>query len=78
MPSFRVVVEMKTSYRRNPNHVWTVNDLHDIDAMANAFPFCDFVLTDRAARNALVGAKLDREMATSIPRTPGDLADALA
>lgn len=48
MPSFDVSVTMKTEYHRDPNHRWTTNDIHDIDALASAMPYCDIVVTDRA------------------------------
>ena len=66
---------MKTAYHRNGQHNWTVNDIHDIDAWAVAVPYCDAVLTDKAARNAVVSTKVDRQAATFMPRTAGDLVE---
>jgi hypothetical protein len=48
MPSFDVAVTLKTSYHRDPNHRWTTNDVHDIDAMGSTLPYCDIVVTDKA------------------------------
>jgi hypothetical protein len=48
MPSFDVAVSLKTSYHRDPNHRWTPNDVHDIDALASTVPYCDVVVTDNA------------------------------
>jgi hypothetical protein len=48
MPSFDVAVTLKTSYHRDPDHRWTTNDIHDIDAMGSVLPYCDVVLTDKA------------------------------
>lgn len=53
MPSQRVVIELKTSYHRNPNHKWTTNDLYDLGAMSLALPYCDVVLTDAEAPQVL-------------------------
>lgn len=49
LPSFDVSVTLKTSYHRDPAHRWTTNDIHDIDALASAMPYCDVVVTDKAA-----------------------------
>lgn len=48
MPSFDVAVSIKTAYHRDPNHNWTSNDIHDIDALGSAVPYCDIVVTDKA------------------------------
>jgi hypothetical protein len=73
MPSTRVAVSLKTHYHRNRQHKWTSNDIHDIDALAVAMPYCDAVFADAAAWNAL---KNSRELAvfnTELPRRPGQL-----
>jgi hypothetical protein len=75
MPSNSVVISMKTAYHRNSQHNWTANDIHDSDALAVAVPYCDAVLTDKAARNAVVSMKVDRRVGTFMPRTAGDLAE---
>ncbi|MCA0146666.1 hypothetical protein [Blastococcus sp. LR1] len=75
MPSNSVVISIKTAYHRNDQHNWTANDIHDIDALAVAVPYCDAVLTDKAARNAVVSTKVDRQAATFMPRTAGELAE---
>lgn len=77
MPSFEVSVELKTAYHRDPMKRWSTNDIHDIDAMALAVPYCDVVFTDAAARDALITAGLDARMRTNIPRQPDELADLL-
>lgn len=74
MPSQRVVIELKTSYHKNPKHIWTTNDLHDIDAMSLALPYCDVVLTDAAVRSHALRARLDRLFNVTIPRTPDEAA----
>lgn len=53
MPSFDVAVTLKAAYHRNPEHRWTTNDIHDIDALASTVPYCDVVATDKAAANTL-------------------------
>lgn len=77
MPSQRVIVELKTSYHRNPDHRWTTNDLHDLDAMSLALPYCDVVLADAAVRSHVLRSGLNRLLNVAIPRTPQEAADLL-
>jgi hypothetical protein len=73
MPTTRVAVSLKENYHRNREHNWTSNDMHDIDALAVAMPYCDAVFTDAAAWNAL---KTSRELSvfdTFLPRRPSQL-----
>jgi hypothetical protein len=73
IPSIRVAVSLKTHYHRDGRHQWTSNDIHDIDALAVAVPYCDAVFADKAAWNAL---KTSRELdvfETELPRRPQDL-----
>lgn len=48
MPSFDLSVTLKTSYHQDPEHRWTANDIHDIDAVSSTIPYCDVVVTDKA------------------------------
>jgi len=75
MPSSRVAISLKTRYHRNGQHQWTSNDIHDIDALAVAVPYCDAVFTDKAARNALAASAEIRPLGTFLPRRPRELAD---
>jgi hypothetical protein len=47
MPSVDVSITLKASYHQDPRHVWTQNDVFDIDAMASTLPYCDIVATDK-------------------------------
>jgi predicted RNase H-like nuclease (RuvC/YqgF family) len=47
MPSTRVAISIKTRYHANRNHRWTMNDIHDIDALSVAVTYCDAVLRTR-------------------------------
>jgi hypothetical protein len=49
MPSFDVAVTIKAAYHQNPSHRWTTNDIHDIDLLGSTIPYCDVVVTDKAA-----------------------------
>jgi hypothetical protein len=75
MHSSRVAISLKTRYHRDGRHQWTQNDIHDIDALAIAVPYCDTVFTDKAARNALAASRELRSFGTFLPRRPGELAD---
>ncbi len=77
MPSQRVSIELKTSYHRNAHHRWTTNDLHDIDAMSVALPYCDVVLTDAAVRSHAIRSGLARLLEVTVPRTPDEAANLL-
>jgi hypothetical protein len=77
MPSTAVSIELKTRYHQDGQKKWTVNDIHDIDALSVAVPYCDVVFTDAAARNALVAAHVDRRMNTVLPRTSTDMVEIL-
>ncbi|QNE19702.1 hypothetical protein F1D05_19465 [Kribbella qitaiheensis] len=75
MPSTRVAVSIKTRYHANPLHPWKVNDVHDIDALSVAVAYCDAVITDKAARNAVqVSAELTA-LDCFMPRTIDALVD---
>jgi hypothetical protein len=78
MPSCRVAISLKTAYHRDAHHRWTANDIHDIDALAVALPYCDAVFTDKAARNAVAAAKELRPFDTFLPRRPPELVDWLS
>ena len=49
VPSMRLAVDMKTALFRNGERVWKPNDLHDIDALSQAIPYCHAVVTDKDA-----------------------------
>ncbi|AQA04892.1 hypothetical protein BVC93_23540 [Mycobacterium sp. MS1601] len=75
MPSTRVSVSLKTIYHKNSQHNWKTNDIHDIDALSVAAPYCDAVFTDKAARDKVNTCPELTIFHTEIPRTPDDLAD---
>lgn len=75
MPSTRVAVSVKERYHRDNRHNWASNDIHDIDAVAIAIPYCDAVFVDKAARNAVDQAKELRVFGTFLPRGPEELTE---
>lgn len=76
MPSTRVAITIKTHYHRNAQHEWSPNDVHDIDAISVAVPYCDAVYTDKAMRNALVSNEdVQGVFGTFMPRHAHELID---
>lgn len=67
MPSTEVAITLKTSYHRNPQHRWTVTDIHDIDALSVAVPYCEIAFADAAARSVLVNDRLGQRLETLLP-----------
>lgn len=69
MPNFDVAVSIKTAYHRNPEHSWTANDIHDIDALGSAVPYCDIVVTDKAIASTVnQSGAADRLGCTVVPK----------
>lgn len=66
MPSFLVAVTLKAAYHRNPQHKWTGNDIHDIDALGSTVPYCDVVVTDKAAATHVRSAGLPERFDTHV------------
>jgi hypothetical protein len=75
MPSTRVAASLKTIYHKNNKHLWTSNDIPDIDALAIAVPYCDCVFTDKAVRDKVISCRELDIFQTEMPCKPKDLAD---
>jgi hypothetical protein len=75
MPSTEVAVELKTIMHRDAARAarWLPNDVLDIDQLAMAVPYCDVIVTEKAARDALVKARLDERCETVLLRRLQDL-----
>jgi hypothetical protein len=73
MPSYDVAVTMKVEYHRDPSHVWRVNDIHDIDALGSTLPYCDIVVTDKAAASHARRTGLADRLGTTILSRLDDL-----
>jgi hypothetical protein len=78
LPSRRISVAIKGRYLQDLNHNWTVNDLRDIAALSIAVPYCDVVVTDRQACDAVTRAGLDMTFGTTVLRSLDALATHLA
>jgi hypothetical protein len=77
LPSFDVAVTMKTEYHRDPSHRWTPNDFHDIDALASTIPYCDVVVTDKAAASHVVRTGLAERLGTVVLSRTTDITNHL-
>lgn len=66
MPSFDVAVTLKTAYHRDSNHHWTPNDILDIDALGSTLPYCDIVVTDKAAASTARRTGLSERLETVV------------
>ena len=73
MPSTEVSIELKTTWHRNGERKWVVNDIYDIDALAVATPYCDVVVTEKACTHILAVAGLSERMGTVLLHRLGDL-----
>ncbi|MEM1332746.1 MAG: hypothetical protein AAGG08_04730 [Actinomycetota bacterium] len=73
MPSFLVAVTLKAAYHRNPEHKWKRNDIHDIDALGSTVPYCDVVVTDKAAATHVRSAGLPERFNTHVLHRLDDL-----
>ena len=73
MPSTEVAIELKTAWHRDRNKSWEENDIHDIDALALAVPYCDVVVTEKACHHVLTNAGLGERMHTALLRRLEDL-----
>lgn len=73
MPSFDVGVTLKTEYHRDASHVWRPNDITDIDALGSTMPYCDIVVTDKAAASVANRAGLAERLGTRVLSRLGDL-----
>lgn len=77
MPSADVWITLLTARHRNPQTPWTVNDIHDADALSVAVPYCDFVATERHATHLLHVAELPSRVETTVVATLDELVAAL-
>ena len=77
MPSFDVVVTLKTAMHRNAHHRWTNNHVHDIHALASTLPYCAVVLTDREMAALIRHSKLDQRLGTTVLHSLKDLTELL-
>jgi hypothetical protein len=78
VPSLRIAVDLKTELFRDAAKTWTMNAVHDIDALSMAVPYCHVVVCDAEMAHFLARAKTGQRHGTAVvPKLP-DLPIALA
>ncbi len=77
VPSLRIATEMKTNLFRDPSRTWKINDLHDIDALSLAIPYCHVVISDKAAVDSVRKSKIDHLCGTKVIAVMAELIDIL-
>ena len=77
IPSLRIAVDLKVELFRNVTKPWTMNAIHDIDALSMAVPYCHVVVPDREMTNLLSRSGTGPRHGTNIITTLSDLPDAL-
>ncbi len=64
MPSIAVQAAVRRQTLKNGSRPWAVNDQRDLDHLSIAVPYCDVVVTDKHAVDAMKRAKLDVRLDT--------------
>lgn len=77
IPSLRIAVDLKTELFRNPSKPWTMNPIHDIDALSMAVPYCHIVVPDREMADLMSRSGTGQRYGTKIITDLSALPDAL-
>ncbi|HUY48521.1 MAG TPA: hypothetical protein VMV92_22845 [Streptosporangiaceae bacterium] len=79
VPSLRIAVDLKVELFRNASKPWTMNAIHDIDALSMAVPYCHVVVPDREMASLLSRSRTAERHRTQIiaalPHLPDVLPD---
>ena len=77
IPSLRIAVDLKVELFRNATKPWTMNAIHDIDALSMAVPYCRIVVPDGEMTSLLSRSGTGPRHGTRIITTLSELPDAL-
>lgn len=66
VPIIRIAVDLKLEVYRNSQRTWSANMMHDIEALAEAVPYCDVVVGDKDAVNLILRSKNDARHSTTV------------
>jgi hypothetical protein len=77
MPSVRIAVDLKVELFRNAAKTWTMNAIHDIDALSMAVPYCHAVVPDSKMANLLSRSQAGQRNGTLIVKSLTELPDLL-
>ena len=78
LPSADAYITVVTERHRDPNRQWTAHDIFDIDALAVAVPYCDVVVTDKAAAHSANATGLAARLDTTVLAKLDDLVAEMA
>ena len=77
VPSLRIAVDLKVELFRGAAKPWSMNAIHDIDALSMAVPYCHVVVPDREMASLLSRSRSAERHRTQIITALPDLPDAL-
>ncbi len=77
IPSLRIAVDLKVELFRNSAKPWSMNAVHDIDALSMAVPYCHVVVPDREMASLLSRSGTGPRHGTKIITTLAALPDVL-
>src|SRR5690349_19744671 len=74
---WRAWLNLKVDLFRNATKAWTMNAIHDIDALSMAVPYCHIVVPDREMTSLLSRSSTGPRYGTRIITILSELPDAL-
>lgn len=77
IPTADVFVTFTKANLKNLHRGWKKNDIHDMDALAVAIPYCDIVVTEKHAHAQMSNAGMGQKYGTKIFRHIEDLLGAI-
>jgi hypothetical protein len=77
VPSLRIAVDLKIELFRGAAKPWSMNAVHDIDALSMAVPYCHVVVPDREMASLLSRSGTGPRYGTKIVTTLSELPDVL-
>lgn len=77
MPTIAAIMALVEANHRTTSREWSKNDIHDIDALSVAVPYCDIVVTEKHAHAQLHKAGAEERFHTTILRRLKELPDAI-
>jgi hypothetical protein len=73
MPSLRIAVDLKVELFHNVTKIWTMNAIHDIDALSLAVPYCHAVVPGREMPHLLARSRSGERCGSQIARHLNEL-----
>jgi hypothetical protein len=73
LPLLAVQTALTLRTDKNGNRAWSPNDMHDIDSLAAAVPYCDVVATERYACDVMSRSGLAARYGTTVVRRLSEL-----